>query len=978
MQLRRSCTVFLCLAVAVQALVVSGCGEPPGVYGADGGFAYISFLNVPGVTAEEIEAIERIRARRDGFVFAMIDSAEAFLLEDGSVGGFGAYFASWLGRLFGIPFTVKILEWDELIAGLESGEIDFTGELFLTGEPGEPYFMAGPISEQPVKLMRLAGLEPLHVLEYRGPLRYVFLEGSAVYGMVSPYLREEYTAVFVGDRATAHGMVRGGEVDAFVGKINVMPGVGRHDDMEIRYFLPIKYIPVSVATRNPELEAFVSVVQKAIDAGAGLHLARLSYEGASGYLRWRLAMRLSPEERAFVRLHSTSYNPVRIVAEHGNYPAAFFNRETGAWEGVVFDILDEITRHTGLYFVVTNEPDASWYHLEQLVYNGWAAMFTEMIWSQETEGRFLWGDAPFRYDYFALVSSGDVPFVRIAEVPNFRVGTVADSAAAMMFRRWFPYHPGTVEYPCVCEAFDGLFKGDVDLLMAATGQLLAVNHFFERPGFKVNLVFENQPANSYFAFNVNETVLASVVSVSQALVDTNAIFNRWEHQEIDYRVRALAARRPWIIGVFVLVPCVLFLVLFLIFRSRLEGKRLERLVNELTVELQQTSQEAVSASYVKSEFLANMSHEIRTPLNAIIGMTAIARSADELDRINECLTKIEGASHQLMKVINDILDVSKIEARKFEMARDPFVFGSMVRNVVNIIEVRAGEKNLHFTTAIDENIPPVLIGDDMRLSQVLINLLSNAVKFTHEGGDVGFAVRHVSQRGDRELVEFMVRDSGIGIAEDQHHKMFDAFAQADSGVANRFGGTGLGLPISKSFVELMGGEISVESALGVGTCFTVKIPFEIGNPDMAFGEKSGEPKEQSDYNYAGRTLLLVEDVEINREIVMTLLEDTGVTVDCAGNGQIAVDMFTAAPERYDLVFMDIQMPVLDGYIATRAIRALDIPYAKTVPIVAMTANAFADDVERCRAVGMNDHISKPIEIDVLMSVTDKYLGGKKA
>jgi len=973
MQKKQSCHALSRLIFVFFVVFLFSCGWPE-PNGATGDFDHLFFFTIPQVTAEEIEAIERIRGQRDGFVYAMTYSTEAFFLDDGGIGGFSTHFASWLSRLFGIPFRVKIVEWDELLVGLASGDIDFTGELFLMDERYGAYFMGGPISEQPITLMRLAGLEPLAALGQVRPLRYVFLEGSIVYDLVARYLPENHHAFFAPNLDAVYRLMLDGEVDAFIGKSNAMALFDHHGNVEIDYFLPLMYIPTSIATKNPELEPFVSVVQKALDAGASYQVAMMNSMGHRDYLRWRLNMQLSPEERAFIQLHSTPTNPVRLVAEYDNYPVSFFNSRTGTWQGIVFDILDEISEHTGLYFTVMNAPVTPFPYLVQMVDHGWASMFAELVWSKDRAGRFIWADTPFQYDFFALISSVDADPIRVADAVHFRVGLVSDSAAASMFKLWFPYHTRMVEYPCNSAVFEGLFGGEVDLVMTTSRQLLAVNHFFARQGFKVNFIFESHPADSYFGFNVNETALRSIVSKAQPLVDTRTIIAYWERQAFDYQARMAAARMPWFIGALVLLFCVLLLVLALSYRIRREGKRLERLVDEQTRELQVASEEALAASYTKSEFLANMSHEIRTPLNAIIGMTAIARSSSDFDRIDDCLSKIGNASHQLMKVINDILDISKIEARKFEMAQEPFSFDSMMRNVINIIEVRAAEKKLHFAIAVDNNIPKVLIGDEMRLSQILINLLSNAVKFTQEGGDVGFAVRHVSQRNNRELIEFLIRDSGIGIAEEQQKTMFDAFAQADSGVANRFGGTGLGLPISKSFVELMGGEISMESSPGIGTCFTVQVPFELGNQDMmkhAHGAK-GQPA----HHFQGCTLLLVEDVDINREIVITLLEDTGVTVDCAENGQVAVDMFTDDPDRYDLIFMDIQMPVLDGYIATRAIRALDLPKAQTVPIVAMTANAFADDVERCREVGMNDHMAKPIEVDILLNMVDKYLNGK--
>ena len=958
--------VFLLFLV----IVASSCGLPPEGQESDKVF----FRDVAGITAEDIDAIERIKSQRDGFVYAMTYSSEAFIFDDGSIGGFSALFTDWLSELFGIPFRMKILERDEILAGLASGDIDFTGELTLTDERYENHFMAGPIALRPITIMRVAGQKPLPVLGHARPLRYAFLEGSVVYDLVLPYLPQDFQSVFVDNISAAYRLVMDREVDAFIDKGSVMAAFGRYDGLEVCYFLPIMYIPIFIATKNPELQPFVSVIQKSLDASAMYQLSRMYGLGYRDYLRWQLNMQLSPEQKEFIRMHGTPDNPVKVAVECCNYPVSFFNSQTGVWEGIVFDILHEISRHTGLYFSVANDPGTPWHQLKQLVDDGQALMFSELMWTQNKGGRFIWADYPFQRLSFALISRAGKDPVRIGDVAHYRIGLISGSASAEMFGFWFPYHPRTVAYDSNSDAFTGLFRGEVDFVMATAQQLLAVIHYLERPGFKLNFVFEGHPANSHFGFNASDTVLRSIITKAQALVDTRGIVTRWERQALEHRARMAEIRLPWLVGALVLLCCALFMLLVLMYRSKREGRHLERLVTEQTKDLQIASEEAIAASYIKSEFLANMSHEIRTPLNAIIGMTAIARSSEDLNRIYDCLRKIEGASQQLMKVINDVLDVSKIEARKFEMANEPFIFDAMMSSIKNIIEVRAAEKKLHFSIDFDEHIPRALVGDEMRLSQVLINLLSNAVKFTPEHGTVRFAARYVSRRSNKELIDFLVWDSGIGISEEQQKKMFDAFAQADSGVANRFGGTGLGLPISKSFVELMGGEIFVESTIGMGTCFTVQIPFELGDPDTI--KHSFDAKEQS-VNFKGRTVLLVEDIEINREIIIALLEVTDVTIDCAENGQVAIDMFIAAPERYDLIFMDIQMPVLDGYTATRAIRALDIPRARTVPIVAMTANAFADDVEKCRGVGMDDHIAKPVEIELLLNVVGKYLNRER-
>jgi len=521
--------------------------------------------------------------------------------------------------------------------------------------------------------------------------------------------------------------------------------------------------------------------------------------------------------------------------------------------------------------------------------------------------------------------------------------------------------------------------------------------------------------------------------------------------------------------------------------------------------LEQAIETALQASQAKSEFLSRISHEIRTPLNAIIGMTGIALRQQKLPKVRDCLEKIDNASQQLLGLINDVLDLSKIEANKFELEKIEFDFSNMLKKVRNVIDVRLEEKNQHFTLDFADDIHRGMISDELRLSQVIINLLTNAVKFTDQGGNITLRVRVQPADQDSATLLIEVQDDGIGISPEQSARLFQAFEQADGSTTRKFGGTGLGLSICKRIVELMGGSLQVESELGKGSRFFFSIEIQwgdslqpeagdmnlkkarilvadrsrevcrffrgifdgfhvhcdtVGSGDEAIGMvrraiAQGDPYSQiflderlpdmggvavadaikdilqggiiilmatekawtevqetalqsgvskhlvkpllpsAAFNmvveliggsavlpigsqgvqrdWSGKCILLAEDLEINREIIFAILEDTGVTIECAENGVIAVEMFTAAPDRYDLILTDIQMPEMDGLEATRLIRGSGVPAATKIPIIAMTANAFKEDVRRCIAAGMNDHIAKPIDLDEMMERLGKYL-----
>jgi CheY-like chemotaxis protein len=315
--------------------------------------------------------------------------------------------------------------------------------------------------------------------------------------------------------------------------------------------------------------------------------------------------------------------------------------------------------------------------------------------------------------------------------------------------------------------------------------------------------------------------------------------------------------------------------------------------------------------------------------------------------------------------------MSKIEANKLELSPVVFSFDKMIQRVINVINFQIDKKEQKLEISIDRNIPENLIGDDQRLAQVITNLLSNAMKFTPEGGRISLNARLLGEENGFYTIQIEVRDTGIGISAEQQNLLFRPFQQVDSIMARRFGGTGLGLAISKRIVELMDGKIWVSSEPGKGSVFAFTARLQRGT-----GEKTKtDENRQRDVTglYKGRHVLLVEDMEINREIVIALLEPTLLEIDCAENGIEAVRIFSETPQKYDLIFMDVQMPKMDGYEATRRIRALDCPNAKTIPIIAMTANVFREDIEKCLEAGMSSHIGKPLAIEEVLDKLYLYL-----
>lgn len=407
-------------------------------------------------------------------------------------------------------------------------------------------------------------------------------------------------------------------------------------------------------------------------------------------------------------------------------------------------------------------------------------------------------------------------------------------------------------------------------------------------------------------------------------------------------------------------------------------------LTETNAALRVAYESANQANAAKTNFLSKMSHDIRTPMNGIMGMTTIAIAhIDDKERVLDCLGKISSSSRHLLALINDVLDMSQIESGKTTLAKEEFNLSNLIETSLDMIKPQIAERNHHLNIRAMDITHSHVIGDSLRIRQVFLNILGNAVKYTPDGGILSLSISE-KPSGKKELgcYEFIFEDNGIGMSEEFLEKIFQPFEREKDEHATNVQGTGLGMAITKNIIEMMDGDIKVESNPGDGTRFIITIFLELqdtNNVPMPIGESSyAKPKNQllslAKADYSDKRVLIVDDNELNLEIASEILGMSGIQIETAENGKLAVDMVSDHPDGYyDIIFMDIRMPVMNGYEAASAIRALDRSYTRHLPIIGLSANAFAEDVAMSRNAGMNAHISKPLDIDQLSKTMHKWL-----
>lgn len=674
------------------------------------------------------------------------------------------------------------------------------------------------------------------------------------------------------------------------------------------------------------------------------------------------------EEKRIIAQYNKD-NPLRILTDPTRYPYSFI--ENGDMKGILPDYFQKLAEYTGLEYVfvtpTTRDEFIAYQKNSDAVDIALDARFEDDNYA-ESKGWAL--TAPYISMQLARVNRRDFDgqIKVLATVEQNTVKAIEEGLA-----------PGAKKI--YCETRQDIMKavrdGKAD---AAFVYYYMANEFInsDTTGTLTYTLLE-KPVYSYrmvVSAKVNHAlsgILTKAIYAMPSNLVEDLAANYTSYKAKDLNLVDFIRLHP----VIALIIAMLFVgILFTLVLAILQLNSREKLqleTQQKANDMKELAEKAQEASRVKSTFLSNMSHDIRTPMNAIVGFTNIALHSDSVPEIHNCLKKIEESSDHLLSLINDVLDLSRIESGKVKLLPVPVDIATVTDSVIDIMNGLIVNRDLNFEVDREKLSNPYVLADSLRIKEVLFNILSNAQKFTKDGGSILFQTRKKAGCDDKHIVLcYCIKDTGVGMSEEFKKDLFKEFAQEDNGARTQYKGTGLGMAIAKKYVELMGGTITVESQKGVGTTITVEIPVEITDAEHVISQKQYSQSK----NLEGIKVLLAEDNDLNAELGKMILEGYGMIVTRVTNGQEAIDAFEASPEgTFDVILMDIMMPVLDGHQAARIIRAISETRAdsKPIPIIALSANAFAEDVQASLDAGMNAHISKPLNATEVINTIERNI-----
>lgn len=886
---------------------------------------------------------------------------------DGQKSGYGYDLLRYMARYLNVNYQYIGYDksWSEMLRMLDDGEIDMVAFANKTEDRKEKYDFSRPIGFFGTALFVREDnrtVIPGDYSTYEG-LRIGLVEDNAQnknIANLAEAMHFTYQPVIYKSIKDVGIALQKGEVDAIV-KSSLRRGI---HEKQVELFAENPYY-IIVKKGNTRLLSEINYALDQLNYVEGEWKARLyrRYYGSKA----SSLLQFSDEEKMLLQSYVANGVFLQVLCDPARYPYSYV--ENGEMKGIVPDYFRKVAASIGLpyQFVICRSREE------------WLAYRNRGDCDIILDGRF---DAENVLEKKDWVSTKPYMTLRVAQVfrqdfdGNIQTVATVDQGVSDPIEDYYSQNVRKVSYPTREGALQAVADGKADAAyvfyyMAQEyvnrdqSGLLSYT-LMEEPSFPCRMIV-TQHANHALAGILTKAIYDMPANLLEQIASK---YTSYKMENMSFLM--MARLHPTIA---ILLVLLMLLLIALLAMAVIRLRRMKQSEEERAEEMASLAEQAKAASQAKSVFLSSMSHDIRTPMNAIIGFTKIALEKNPDPSVRKDLEKIEISSHHLLTLLNDVLDISRIESGKVKFQPKPVDLSAIHRGILEI--TRGLIANRHLTLCESASLFPdtYVMADEVRLREVLVNLISNAIKYTRDGGKISFMCDMKELDETHVEVTYEISDTGIGMSEDFVQHIFERFTQEDAGAARtEYKGTGLGMAITKNYVELMGGTIQVRSQKDVGSTFTVTLPMEIADAPLLRADKeSSRP-----VDLKGVHVLLAEDNDLNAEIATVQLESLGVDATRAVNGKEALQLFETRPKgTFDLILMDIMMPEMDGYEATRAIRALAREDAGTIPILAMTANAFDEDVEKSQKAGMNGHLSKPIEIDTMKVMIAKNLQGNE-
>ena len=921
-----------------------------------------ALLSLSASAAETVSQHERVRV---GF-FAM--DGYHMMDEDGNRSGYGYDFLRLMARYWDVDYEYVGYDksWEEMQQMLIDGEIDMVTSARRTPEREELFDFSRPIGTNNGILTVRSDNSTIVEGKYStyDGMRVALLRGNSRNDEFAEYARTKgftYKSVYFDSAEEIAEALQNGTVDAIV-----TSSLRKMNNERILEKFGSSDFYVIVKKGNTELLNKINYAIDQMNAAEGSWKTTLynkNYETTD-----TKNLEYTEEEKRIIAQYSKE-NPLHVLCDPTRYPYSY--TENGEVKGILPDYFRKIADYAGLsyeFLVPATRDEYIAYQSNKDAVN--ISIDARMDTDNYAETK-EWGvTAPYITMRMARVTRRDFD-------GNINVVTTVNQTASTSIADVLA--PGAEKLMCSTrqEMMEAVRNGKADAAFVYYYMAQAfVNS--DTTGTMTYMPLE-QPTFSYrmVVSSTENHALAGILTKAMYAMPDNLVEDL-ATQYTTYKATNLTLadmiRLHPVTAVAIIVFISWMAVTLIVIVNRLQTRRkLQLAAQQKAKEMTVLAEQAQAASKAKSTFLSNMSHDIRTPMNAIIGFTNIALHQDSVPEMHNCLKKIEESSDHLLSLLNDVLDLSRIESGKVEFSPVPANITAVTDSVIEIVKGMLLNRELNFEVHREPLQNPYVMTEPVRIREILVNILNNAVKFTKDGGTIRFdAGNRPGADAQHIVICYRIKDTGIGMSEEFQKKIFDEFAQEENGVRTQYKGTGLGMPISKKYIELMGGTITVDSRKGVGTTFTVEIPMELTNAEKV--EKTKPLVQHNDLK--GIKVLLAEDNDLNAELATILLEDLGMTVTRAADGQEVVDLFAEHPAgTYDIILMDIMMPKMDGHQAAKAIRAMyaDRPDAEEIPIIALSANAFSEDVQASLDAGMNGHVSKPLNMEEVTKVIERNL-----